>query len=90
MNLQETIKKVLREESRLKKTVDDYISQFGLKDTAKMMGISLAKLVEISDHPIDSEVAHEILIDNLKNKNYQENIEILKFQMEWMELYIGK
>jgi len=68
MNLQETIKRVLREESRLKKTVDDYISQFGLKDTAKMMGISLVKLVEISGHPIDSEAAHEILIENLRNK----------------------
>jgi hypothetical protein len=68
MNLQETIKKVLREESRLKKTVDDYISNFGLKDTSKMMGISLTKLVEISEHPIDSETSYEILIDNLKKK----------------------
>ena len=33
-----------------------------------MVGISLAKLVDISGHPIDSEAAHEILIDNLKNK----------------------
>ena len=68
MNIQETIRKVLREESRLKKTVDDYVSKFGFKDTAKMMGISLAKIVEISGHPIDSEVAHEILIENLRNK----------------------
>jgi len=68
MNLQETIRKVLREESRLKKSIDNYISQFGLKDTAKMIGISLAKLVDISGHPIDSEVAHELLIDNLRNK----------------------
>jgi hypothetical protein len=68
MNLQETIRKVLREESRLKKSIDNYISQFGLKDTAKMIGVSLAKLVDISGHPIDSEVAHELLIVNLKNK----------------------
>jgi len=68
MNLQETIRKVLREESRLKKTVNNYIEQFGLKQTSKMMGISLAKLVEISDYQIDSEAANEILIDSLKNK----------------------
>jgi len=68
MNLQETIRKVLREESRLKKTVNNYIEQFGLKQTAKMMGISLAKLVEISDYQIDSEAAYEILIDSIKNK----------------------
>jgi hypothetical protein len=68
MNLQETIRKVLREDSRLKQTVEKYISQFGLKDTAKMMGISLTKLVEISDHPIDSELSHKILIENLRNK----------------------
>jgi hypothetical protein len=73
MNLQETIRKVLREESRLKKTVNNYIEQFGLKQTSKMMGISLAKLVEISDHPIDSEVAHEILIENLRNKYSDDN-----------------
>jgi hypothetical protein len=29
MSLQETIRKVLREESRLKQTVEKYISQFG-------------------------------------------------------------
>jgi hypothetical protein len=68
MNLQETIRKVLREDSRLKQKVEKYISQFGLKDTAKMMGISLTKLVEISDHPIDSELSHKILIENLRNK----------------------
>jgi hypothetical protein len=33
-----------------------------------MMGMSLAKLVEISDYQIDSEAAYEILIDSLKNK----------------------
>jgi hypothetical protein len=69
MNLKESIKKVLREESRLKKSIDNYISQFGLKDTAKMIGISLAKLVDISGHPIDSEVAHELLIDNLNGRS---------------------
>jgi len=29
MNLQEAIRKVLREDSRLKQTVEKYISQFG-------------------------------------------------------------
>ena len=29
MSLQETIRKVLREDSRLKQTVEKYISQFG-------------------------------------------------------------
>ena len=67
-SLQEQIRKVLKEESRLKKTVENYINQFGFKQTAKMMGISLTKLVEISDHPIDSKLAHEILMENLKNK----------------------
>ena len=68
MSFKETIKRILRKDSRLKQTVEKYISQFGLKDTAKMMGISLTKLVEISDHPIDSKLAHEILMENLKNK----------------------
>ena len=68
MNLQESIRRVLRENIRLKKSVEKYISEFGLKQTAKMMGISLTKLVEISEHPIDSETAYELLIDNLKNK----------------------
>ena len=42
-SLQEQIRKVLKEESRLKKTVENYINQFGFKQTAKMMGISFTK-----------------------------------------------
>jgi len=68
MNLQESIRKILREESRLKKTVDNSINQYGLRHTAKIMGISMTKIVEISEYPIDSETANDLLIENLKNK----------------------
>lgn len=68
MNLQESIRKILREESRLKKTVDNSINQYGLRHTAKIMGISMTKILEISEYPIDSETANDLLIENLKNK----------------------
>ena len=69
MNLQETIRKVLREENvGFKKRIKNTIEELGIYETAKMIGISITKLVEISDHPIDSELSHEILIENLINK----------------------
>jgi hypothetical protein len=70
-DLRESIRKVLKEDSRLKQTVKKYIEQFGLQQTAKIMGISLTKLVEISEHPIDSEIAYELLFENFRNKKLQ-------------------
>jgi hypothetical protein len=46
MNLQENIKKVLREES-LKQSLMDEIKRFGIRDTANIMGVSIEELLDM-------------------------------------------
>jgi hypothetical protein len=46
MNLQENIRKVLREES-LRQTLMDEIERFGIQDTASIMGVSIEELLDM-------------------------------------------
>jgi hypothetical protein len=46
MNLQESIRKVLKEES-LKQTLMDEIKRFGIRDTANIMGVSIEELLKM-------------------------------------------
>jgi len=47
MNLQEHIRKVLREES-LRQTLMDEIERFGIQDTASIMGVSIEELLKMA------------------------------------------
>jgi hypothetical protein len=70
MNLQETIKQVLREESEkksFKKDVQDYIDKNGFRETKKMLGMTTLSLVKLLDLHIDSGLANEILLENITN-----------------------
>ena len=70
MNLQETIRKVLREENvGFKKRIKNTIEELGIYETAKMLGITITKLVEISEYPIDSVLANNLLVENIKNND---------------------
>ena len=46
MNLQENIRKVLREES-LKQSLMDEIERFGIRDTASIMSVSIEELLDM-------------------------------------------
>jgi hypothetical protein len=47
MNLQENIRKVLREES-LRQTLMDEIERFGIQDTASLMSVSIEELLDMA------------------------------------------
>lgn len=66
MNLKENIRRVLRED-RISNIANQFINQVGLRDAAKMMGISITKIVELSNIPIDSKTANVLLEENLNN-----------------------
>lgn len=68
MNLLETIKKVLNEDKQ-ERLLRKYIEQHGIYNTYKMWGISFTKLVQIANIPINSIIAHDILMENLENGN---------------------
>lgn len=68
MNLQETIKKVLNEDKQ-ERILRKHIEQHGIYNTYKMWGISFTKLVQIANVPINSIIAHDILMENLENGN---------------------
>jgi hypothetical protein len=67
--LQEQIRKVLREESKGQKKLIGLIDEFGLNQAARMLGISMTKLVQLSNLPINSILANELLIENMFNGN---------------------
>ena len=46
MNLQENIKKVLKQES-LRQTLMDYMMRWGIRDTAKFMSVDVKELLEM-------------------------------------------
>lgn len=69
MNLQESIRKVLREESKAQKKMMRLIDEFGLYETSKMVGTSMTKLVQLSNLPINSVIANKLLIENMFNGN---------------------
>jgi len=69
MNLKESIRKVLREESKGQKKMMRLIDEFGLYETSKMVGTSMTKLVQLSNLPINSIIANELLIENMFNGN---------------------
>ena len=66
MNLQESIKRILKEESGIKKTILKRIEKYGLYKTSEIMGVSMTDLVEMSDVPIDSKIANELLSENIR------------------------
>ena len=76
MNLQESIKRILKEESGIKNTILKRIEKYGLYKTSKLMGLSMTNLVEMSDIFINSEIANELLIENIEKgklrKKYKE------------------
>lgn len=57
--------------NRLKNTVNKLVRELGYYETKKMMGISFTELAEIVDEPIHSELANEILIENIVKKTIQ-------------------
>ena len=51
MNLRNTIKKVLVQESRALETIKNYVEKYGLLRTSEILGLSLTEIVKITNHP---------------------------------------
>ena len=68
MNIRETIKRVLKEDKQ-ERLLRKHIERHGIYNIYKMWGISFTKLVQIANIPINSIIAHDILMENLENGN---------------------
>ena len=66
MNLQEHIRRVLREDKK-SKFIMDTVDKHGVHKTAKMMGVTITHLYKMSDLEIDEFVAKELLAENIEN-----------------------
>lgn len=69
MNIRESIRTILREETKFERLVKQQVRDHGLSRTAKMMGMSKIDLVNFVKVPIDAESASELLYEYLKNGN---------------------
>ena len=49
----------------LKTILNNHIDRHGIYHTSKITGLSITKIIEMSNFPINSEIANDILIDNL-------------------------
>lgn len=73
MSLKQSIIRILTEEIELKnKKIQELINEFGIHKVAIFLG-SLTKIVELSNFPIDSGIANEILFENMKKGNLINN-----------------
>ena len=87
MNLRNTIKKVLVQESRALETIKNYVEKYGLWRTSEILGLSLTEIVKITNHPINIELANELIVENFKNGNLDRTYKEFKLSLEYD--YIG-
>lgn len=78
--MRELIRKILLEETRMENLFTKYINEFGIYETAKMMGLTMTRVIEMSNFPINSEIANEILIENLDNGKLKDTYKGFKIQ----------
>jgi len=64
---------VLSEEKSVKKKISALIDEYGLYEAAKILGLSFRQIVKISKHPINPEIANEILIQDMIKGNIIDN-----------------
>lgn len=67
MNIQEHIRKVLREDVRLRKFIRNRIDMYGLYKTSKMLGYSEIDLIRLAGIKIDHKLAGQLLKKSLLN-----------------------
>lgn len=83
MNLRNTIKKVLIQESRALETINNYVEKHGLERTSEILGLSLTEIVKITNHPIDNKLANLIIFENFKNGVLDRTYKEFKLQPEY-------
>jgi len=83
MNLRNTIKKVLVQESRALETIKNYVEKYGLLRTSEILGLSLTEIVKITNHPIDNKSANLIIFENFKNGVLDRTYKEFKLSLEY-------
>jgi len=83
MNLRKTIKKVLVQESRALETIKNYVEKYGLLRTSEILGLSLTEIVKITNHPINTELANELIVENFRNGNLDRTYKEFKLSLEY-------
>ena len=83
MNLRNTIKKVLVQESRALETIKNYVEKYGLLRTSEILGLSLTEIVKITNHPINTELANELIVENFRNGNLDRTYKEFKLSLEY-------
>ena len=68
-NLGNVVNESVLREDRQERILRNYLKEYGLSETSKITGLSITKIIEISNFPIDSKIANKLLIENLDNGN---------------------
>jgi hypothetical protein len=58
---------VLKEDRKAKETISDLVKEFGLIKTSDMVGLSISQIVKVTNIPIDSDTANQILVEMMNN-----------------------
>jgi hypothetical protein len=66
MSIKQSIRRILREQNTFKETLIKTIDENGVYDTAKILGLTITKVVELSNIKITPEIANEILYENMR------------------------
>lgn len=57
----------------MKEKIYKLIDEYGLSKTQKMLGLPISKIIQISNYPINCEIAYEIIISLFEEKKLPEN-----------------
>ena len=79
-NLGNVVNESVLREDRQERILRNYLKEYGLSETSKITGLSITKIIEISNFPIDSKIAHDILMENLENGNLTDTYKGFKIQ----------
>ena len=66
MSIRQSIRRILIEQNTFKETLIKTIDENGVYDTAKILGLTITKVVELSNIKITPEIANEILYENMR------------------------
>lgn len=82
MNIRESIKTILREESKFKRILRQEVNRNGIFKTSKMMGVTRSKIVDLIDLPIDAHIANDLLFEAMVNGNLQTKYEEFEISVD--------
>ena len=65
LRMMDGVNESILSENRQERILLNYLNEYGIYETSKITGLSMTKIIEISNFPINPTIANELLLENL-------------------------